>query len=218
MKNRIVIMTLVLILLFVSVNENAYSESESDKTAVESFMEKYALAETLELGIQPMFKWSGSHNTTDFEWFNLTATHMMNRDSGLRLAFGYLAYDVLESGQNIGRLRSMTFRPTIFQNLATGAEINPYFGFGLNYYRTTDEIAALYGQKILVRTDVTWGAHLAMGFRYLSERSLSFSFDVYRDWMMDPFKVSRFQGRSELPGARIDLDMWALGLNIALRF
>ncbi|MBI4834072.1 MAG: hypothetical protein HY811_04535 [Planctomycetes bacterium] len=210
-------MMIVFILLFVPVAGKAYCEDE-ERTGTEAFMEKYALAETLELGIQPIFKWSGSHNTTDLEWFNFTATHMMNRDSGLRLAFGYLAYDVLDSGQNIGRLRSMTFRPTLFQNLASGAEITPYFGFGLNYYRTTDEIAAQYGQKIFVRTDVTWGAHLAAGLRYLSERSLSFSFDIYRDWMMDDFKVWQIQGRSELPGVKIDMDMWALGLNVSLRF
>ena len=217
MKNRIVpLCGMVFILLLACIRGNAYCEDDG-KSATESFLEKYALAETLELGIQPMFKWSGSHNITDIEWFNFTATHMMNRDSGLRLSLGYLAYDVLNSNQNIGRLRGMTFRPTMFQNLATGAEINPYIGFGLNYYRTTDAIAAVYGQKLFVKTDATWGMHLAMGFRYLSERSLTFSFDIYRDWMMDPFRVYQTTNR-ELGGAVVDMDLWAIGLNVALRF
>jgi outer membrane protein W len=202
---------------------------DEDKPLAESIMGLYTITESLELGIQPLYRLTGSGKIDSIKWYNLSANSIMNPNTGFKINLGYMSYQVIEQGTNltIGEVRNVMFRPTLYQTfLPHYKKINPFVGGGFNFYRAFDEKALLPGQKMWFTRDYVWGLHLATGVRYLPNQNMLLSLDIYRDWMLSKFDVARsvdgrgvdLRGSGRLLPASVNLNMWAYGLNFSFRF
>lgn len=200
-----------------------------DRLATESLRDLYIVTESLELGVEPLYRITGSGKVDNMTWYNLTFNHIMNVNTSFKINLGYMSYEVISSNlDTIGEVKNIVFRPTIIQSLRPyNKTFVPFLGGGLNFYRSYDQKSLLPGFKMWLHRDYAWGAHLATGIRYQPKENVTISLDIFRDWQLSNIKVKRgYQGRSPYdprggsayPGASVNLNLWAIGPNFCFRF
>ncbi|MEK7448060.1 MAG: OmpW family outer membrane protein [Planctomycetota bacterium] len=202
----------LLVVCLLAVNQLSGAEDSTDE-----FLKKYALAESLELGIEFNSTKPTSDEFSKIQKYFFTLAHTINENSTLKLKIGMLTADYEDTKRNnikAGTLKETPLSLSLIAGLSRHHSFKPYIGAGFSYLRYVnfDADQSIYNQ---FKARNTPGYHLLAGLKYISARNITFSLDVTAEWL-EPFSLK--DNLRVLPQRKVDLSNWSTGVNIALRF
>jgi len=200
---------------FASINSFA-----QDMPATETFLKKYTLTESFELGLEISYIVPHSSKTTNMGNIYMSLTHSSNTNSSFKFKTGVLSGEYLLSNQNIGRLYYVPVLTTFISSLEIFDLNNPkpYYGFGVGYY-FFENFKSSQNQYRTYTSENTYGYHLVVGAKYISPWGLLIRGDMGYEIIKPP---RFFNGKLGVKGTnnvrRINFSNLGFALNMSLYF
>ncbi|MFH0888483.1 MAG: hypothetical protein V1871_04675 [Planctomycetota bacterium] len=191
-----------------------------DITSTESFLKKYTLTESFELGMETAFMLPHSGRTNNMGNLYLTLTHSVNTYSSFKFKTGILNGEYLLYNQNLGRIYFVPLQTTFISSLdILGLENpKPYYGMGIGYY-FFDNFKSVQTQYRTFEGENTYGYHFLVGAKYLSSWGLLFRSELaYESIKPYRFFNSNLGAFGTKNVRRIDFSNMNLTLNAAFYF
>ncbi|MEW6027672.1 MAG: hypothetical protein AB1599_10330 [Planctomycetota bacterium] len=191
-----------------------------DIPSSETFLKKYTLTESFEVGMEFSYMIPNSNKTNNMGNVYLTLTHSTNTYSSYKFKTGLLNAEYLLYNQNLGRIYFVPIMTTFISSVEI-LDLNnpkPYYGIGVGYY-FFENFKSAQKQYRTYETENTYGYHLLVGAKYVSEWGLL----VRGEMTYETIKPFRFfnndLGVFETQNVRrVDFSNLSFGLNAALYF
>jgi len=166
-----VILFYVIILLVIPSSKLLAQDISSTK----SFLKKYTLTETFELGMETAYILPHSTKTNNMGDLYVTLTHSTNSYSSFKFKTGILNGEYLLYDQNLGRIYFVPLETTFISSLdIIGLENpRPYYGLGVGYY-FFESFKSAQNQYRTYEAENTYGYHFVVGAKYISPWGLLF--------------------------------------------
>jgi hypothetical protein len=191
-----------------------------DITSTESFLKKYTLTESFELGMETAYILPNSSRTNNMGNLYLTLTHSTNSYSSFKFKTGILNGEYLLYNQNLGRIYFVPLETTFISSLDILQLENPkpYYGLGIGYY-FFESFKSVQNQYRTYKGENTYGYHFLVGAKYLSEWGLLFrgelGYEIIKPYRFYNGEIGVFQTKNV---RRIDFGNINLTLNAAFYF
>lgn len=191
-----------------------------DIPSSESFLKKYTLTESFEVGLETAYMLPHSNKTTNMGNVYLSLTHSTNSNSAFKFKTGILSGEYLLSNQNIGRLYFVPVLTTFISSIEILDLDNPkpYYGFGVGYY-FFENFKSSQNQYRTYEAENSYGYHLMVGAKYISPWGLLIRGDIGYEVIKPPRFYNNAIGIFSTQNVRrIDFSNLGFTLNIALYF
>ena len=191
-----------------------------DIPSSETFLKKYTLTESFEVGMEVSYMVPNSNKTNNMGNVYMTLTHSTNAYSSYKFKTGLLNGEYLLYNQNLGRVYFVPILTTFISSIEI-LDLNnpkPYYGIGVGYY-FFENFKSAQKQYRTYETENTYGYHILVGAKYISPWGLL----MRGEMSYETIKPFRFYN-NELGVARtrnvrrIDFSNLGFALNMALYF
>ncbi len=191
-----------------------------DIPSSESFLKKYTLTETFEVGLESSYIFPHSNKTTNMGNLYLSLTHSPSRYSSYKFRTGILNGEYLLYDQNIGRIYFVPVLTTFISSVEILGLTNPqpYYGVGLGYY-FFENFKSAQRQYRVYEAENSYGYHLLVGAKYIYPGGVLIRGDMGYE-IVKPFRFYNaqrgiFRTRNV---RRIDFSNLGFTMNVAFYF
>lgn len=191
-----------------------------DIPSSESFLKKYTLTESFEVGMEMSYMIPNSNRANNMGNVYLTLTHSTNTYSSYKFKTGLLNGEYLLYNQNLGRIYFVPLLTTFISSIEL-LDLNnpkPYYGVGLGYY-FFENFKSAQTQYRKYEAENTYGYHILVGAKYISPWGLlvrgEMSYEVIKPFRFFSSTYGVYGTRNV---RRVDFSNLGFILNTALYF
>ncbi|MBI5777964.1 MAG: hypothetical protein HZA49_00720 [Planctomycetes bacterium] len=186
----------------------------------ESFLKKYTLTESFEVGMEFAYMIPNSGRTNNMGNAYLTLTHSTNTNSSYKFKTGLLNGEYLLYNQNLGRVYFVPLLTSFISSVDIEWLENPkpYYGFGVGYY-FFENFKSAQRQYRKYEAENTYGYHFLLGGKWISESGILIRGEMIYE-TIKPFRFfnSDYGVNGTRNVRRVDFSNIGLTVNAALYF
>jgi len=191
-----------------------------DIPSSETFLKKYTLTESFEVGMEFSYMIPNSNRTNNMGNMYLTLTHSTNTYSSYKFRTGLLNGEYLLYNQNLGRIYFVPVLTTFISSIEL-LDLNnpkPYYGIGIGYY-FFENFKSAQKQYRTYEAENSYGYHILVGAKYISPWGLLVRGEMSYE-TIKPFRFYNNELGVDLTRnvRRVDFSNLGFILNMALYF